>query len=169
MWIGIALIIVQIVLAVMFLPIRVVFQGYFALSSLSGGVDVKLFALRVVRLRLNVVDGKFELRINDKPTNYANIKQNPRIFKNVLTYLGGDNLLVHGNMLAVFGGDESKNGAIICGIAEVIANTIKTKLKKAKAKFFADFDGLRADIDFAFNTKINFVQAFEMLAGGKND
>ncbi|MBO4380813.1 MAG: hypothetical protein J5815_01515 [Clostridia bacterium] len=169
MWIAVFLIIVQIALLLLVMPIRVGVQGYFALSSLSGGLDLKLFAICVVRLRLCVVDGKFELKINDKQIDKKKAQQNPQILKNVLTYLDGDNLLIYGNILAVFGGDESKNGAIICGVAEVLAKTIKTKLKKAKTKFFADFDRLRADIDFAFNTKINVMQAVEMLVGGKND
>ena len=97
----------------LFAPMQVGVQGYFTLTRLGGGLDVKLFFVRVARIRLVVENGRFQLKLNDKPLERLKLRANSAATQRVLSYLTSGNLLLKGNLLAVLGGGDSKNGAIL--------------------------------------------------------
>ncbi|MBR4800223.1 MAG: hypothetical protein IK048_00880 [Clostridia bacterium] len=163
MWSIIALILVEIVLILLFAPVKIGLKGYFSMLGASAGIDVKIFAFTALRIRLSKKDGKFLLKINDKSPSELRLRPNFEIAKKVAKYLAQGNLRVGGNFLAVFGDMDSKNCAIASGMANAVVKALNSRSIRANVKVFADFDAQRADADFAFRLNVNAVQAMEML------
>ena len=65
---------IEIIIVLAFAPIRIKLRGYFSLDRQNGGIDLKIFALTVIRLRLAKEDGKISLKLNDKPIDVQNVK-----------------------------------------------------------------------------------------------
>lgn len=66
MAVQIALICLEAVITMMFLPMRIGLTGHVSLARRRAELDVKLFALRLVRVRLFVKNGRFRCTLNGK-------------------------------------------------------------------------------------------------------
>lgn len=160
MWTMVALVIVQVVLLVLFAPIKVGAIGYFCLERENCMVDLKIFALTVAKIRIARENGVFVLKINEKSVD---LKQSAKSKKHVLKaikYISSGNLAASGDVLAVLGDVEAKTLALISGAAMAICGALKTHLC-----VYNDFEHERADAQLSFKTRISIFQALEMLNG----
>ena len=151
---------IEIIIVLAFAPIRIKLRGYFSLDRQNGGIDLKIFALTVIRSRLDKEKGKMCLKLNDKPINFQNVKVKQGVgkqLKNALNQVMSGNLRLKSNVLAVFGDTESKNSAMILGIVESFLHILKSK-----GKIYADFERQRADVEFSLRVDLSIVQALEM-------
>ena len=161
----IAFIVVEIALIMFFAPIKVGIKGYFSLSKTCAGVDLTLYNLTLIRIRIFDEGGEIGLKVNDKgidvnklrdKTTYA---KQPKIVLKLFKSLRNGEIIINGNILAVLGDNDPKNSAIIFGIVSGIL-----AMAGIKASIYSDFDKQRADADFVFGTNISLIQAFEALA-----
>ena len=158
----IILLVVETLILLATMPIRIQVKGYFSLDRQNGGIDVKVFALTVVRVRFERESGKTVLKLNGKPIEARHIKRKESIKKqlrNAVQQAKLGNIRLKSSVLAVFGDAEPKNCAVIWGIVESVLHILK-----AKGNIYADYDRERMDVQFRLLTKLSIVQAIEIAA-----
>ena len=158
MWFMFVLFVFEVLLLVVFLPIKIALKGYFCLERPSCAVDIKLYGLTIARFRTEVKDGKIVLKLGDKPLQAKHRQLGGKIAPKLVKYISSGNLWLRASILAVLGAIDAKTCAILSG-------TVMTLLAmlNVKTQIFSDFEAERVDAHFAIKSKICLFQVAEML------
>ena len=160
----IALIVVEMLAVIMLLPLKVKVQGYFSLTNLSAGIDVKLLGIVVLKVRLKSQGREILLSLNGKNLSIKEMKDklpnskflDGRALKgltNALKAVKSGEISVLGGIVAVVGDSNPQTCAIACGVIESVFKMLGTKVR-----VYTDFETQRADADMRFGVKISLLQ-----------
>ena len=161
MWTAIALLGVEILLLVVFAPIKVGVQAYFCLERGIFLADIKILRLTIAKIRAKMQNGKIVLKVNNKrmplkPTG----KQNKRL-GNVAKYVSAGNLKIKGDMLALIGGENEMTASLVAGAICAIGSVFGQK-----PSVYSGNSETRTDAQVVINTKISIFQTIEMMIEG---
>ena len=153
---------VEIIIIALLMPLKIRLRGYFSLDRKSGGVDLKIFAITVARVRFERENGKITFKINEKPILKPTKDKQDKMLKSAKSALGqikNGQIKLKGRFLAVIGGEGPMNSALIFGIVDGFLHILK-----AKGRLYADFERERADVDFEIGFSVSIAQALTLSA-----
>ena len=160
----ITLIAIELLAVLLLLPIKVNVQGYFSLTTVSAGIDLKIFRLTILKIRLKSENCGIMLALNGKRLPLKDIKEKlqggkfskekaVRAVKGVLTTIKSGEMGVMGGLVAVIGDSDPFVSSVVCGALMSVLRMIG-----AKVSVYSDLKTQRADGDLRFGARISLVQ-----------
>lgn len=159
MRVQIALIVIEVLLTMLFMPIKIRVKGYFCLERQVFIADFKVFFANVFRLRVEKHDGKLRVVVNKKQIELKNDKlTNTKMLKRIAAAIKSGDLRIKSEILAIVGAFDAMQSAVVVGAIEVVLGILG-----AKKKIYGDYAEERADVQFGAGLQINAVQAVQMF------
>ena len=154
MGIEIALICIQVLILIAFMPIKIRLDGHISLAHMSLEADVKAFSARVVRLRLKRANGEFKFTLNGKKPPKRRFDADK--LRSLPTEIANSAVLIRGRMVAKIGARDAMTAAMAGGL---IAALCATAIKESRV-FIASSDSFEMDV--GIRTKINLLQIAQL-------
>lgn len=150
----IALICLEFAITFAFMPLHIRLSGHASLAHMALKLDVKIFALRAIRLRVKRKNGAFLLTVNGKKPKRKHIGMKK------LTTLSQDYsnsaTQLKGRITAQVGADEAKTAAIMEGVIMIAgaAPDIDCRVYDSKEE--------NLELDFGFLCRANLIQIAQL-------
>lgn len=154
MGLEIALICIQVLILVAFMPVKIRMDGHISLARLSLEVDVKVFAARVVRIRLKRAEDGFKLTLNGKKPPKGKLDVQKLLA--LPTEFARSDILLEGRMVARVGAEDAMTAALAGGCILAICAPIV----KERRVFITSSDSFEMDV--WIRTKINLLQVAQL-------
>ncbi len=151
-----ALITLQFLITMLFVPFNVGARGHASLARNRIEIDLNLFRLPIARLRVKKKDRSFALYINGKQPKGKAIS--PKQALSALKQYKLEGVKASGNLLALVGTEDAKNSAMLTAALTCIAQPL---LKQCKIYTSKPADAL--EIDGRIRMKINLYQLIAIL------
>ncbi|MCM1305699.1 MAG: hypothetical protein NC037_05225 [Bacteroides sp.] len=154
------LVAVQLLIAMLFYPLRIGAYGHVSLARDKIDLNVTVLGLSIARLRVKRESGRFKLLVNGKP-----FKTDKKISVGQLKSIGRqykiEGLKLRGSLLALIGTQDAKNTAMLCALANAIAQPLSQGFNAYTAITSDTFE-----IDGRVNIKINLLQIASLAFAG---
>lgn len=155
------LLIIQFLITLMFYPLKVGANGHVSLAHDKIELDVRLFRLTVVRLRIKREKGVFKLLLNGKRIKGEKNKKSGSRFANVIERYRIEGLKLKGNLLALIGAQDAKITSMLCA---AIGGVLSPVLDGLQIYTATPSDTL--EIDGRVKLKINILQILGLVSAG---
>ena len=152
---------VQLFVLTLFYPLRIGALGHVSLAHDKIDINVTVFGLSVVKLRIKREDGAFRLLINGKPLKPPKKKPSIKQIKSIGKQYKLEGVRLSGNLLALVGTQDARRTAMLCagiyGVASPIIRSCNIYTATASDTF---------EIDGRLKIKINALQILSLIFAG---
>ena len=157
---GVALIVLEFVIAMLFYPLRIRVKGHASLAHDKLELDLTVFRLSVARLRVRKQNGAFTLLINGKTPKLKGSKGlSLSKAANAVRQYRLEGIKARGSLLALIGTEDARDTAMAYAIVIGVLKPIVDNLRIYTAQ---PSDTL--EIDGRARLKINLVQIASLIA-----
>ena len=156
----IALTILQFLITMLFFPLKFGAKGHASLARDRVELNLSLFGIAIVRLRIKRENGEFCMYINgEKKKPKKNVDFGKAV--GVVRQFKVQNVRLSGNLLALIGADDAKNSAMLCAAITCVLQPLFDSLRVYTAR---PSDAL--ELDGKVTVHMNVLQLGSIIAAG---